>query len=53
VQVPDKIGANPCDRFEPRLVLDATGRRSVRPAGDNGNGSPGDPRAQFENLFKR
>jgi len=52
-QVTDKIGANACDKFEPRLVLDATGRRNVRPTSDNGSGAGNDPRAQFENLFKR
>ena len=53
-QVPDKIGANECDKFEPRLVLDATGRRNVRSTASEGAGSAGsDPRSQFENLFKR
>ena len=53
-QVPDKVGANDCDKFEPRLVLDATGRRNVRSTVSEGAGSASsDPRSQFENLFKR
>jgi hypothetical protein len=48
VRVTDKSSANECPRFEPRLVLDATGRRSA-PRG----GGPVDPRSAFENLFKR
>jgi len=52
-QVADKIGANACDKFEPRLVLDATGRRNVRPTTDGGGSTGSDPRSQFENLFKR
>jgi hypothetical protein len=54
-QVADKIGANECDKFEPRLVLDATGRRNVRSVASEGAGSGAgsDPRSQFENLFKR
>ena len=47
VRVTDKIKANTCDRFEPRLQLDATGRRSAK------RGGPVDPRTAFENLFKR
>ena len=46
--VGDKGAANDCGKFQPRLVLDATGRRS-KPSGQSSN----DPRAQFENLFKR
>lgn len=46
-RVPDKIKANDCPKFEPRLQLDATGRRS------SGRSGPVDPRTAFENLFKR
>jgi len=44
----DKNKANQCGQFSPRLVLDVTGRRSA-----SRNGASNDPRAQFENLFKR
>jgi hypothetical protein len=44
----DKNKANQCRQFSPRLVLDVTGRRSA-----SRNGTSNDPRAQFENLFKR
>jgi hypothetical protein len=47
--VGDKNKANDCAAYAPRLVLDATGRRSA-PAG---GGKSGDPRSQFESLFKR
>lgn len=47
VRVPDKTRANDCPQFEPRLQLDATGRRS------NLRSGPVDPRTAFENLFKR
>ncbi|HXV77150.1 MAG TPA: hypothetical protein VD788_12605 [Candidatus Polarisedimenticolaceae bacterium] len=46
--VPDKNKANECSEYSPRLVLDATGRRSSGPAG----GRAGDARSQFEDLFK-
>jgi len=48
VRVESKGTANDCSSFEPRLVLDATGRRS----GGSARG-PSDPKAAFENLFKR
>jgi hypothetical protein len=48
--VSDKHKANACPLYAPRLVLDATGRRS---AGGPGGGPSSDPRSQFENLFKR
>jgi len=52
--VPDKHEANACTLYAPRLVLDATGRRSAgSPGNGGGRGSSNDPRAQFENLFKR
>lgn len=44
--VGDKNKANGCPEYRPRLVLDSTGRRS-------GSGKSGDPRSQFDNLFKR
>jgi hypothetical protein len=44
--VGDKTRANACSSFEPRLVLDVTGRRTT-------NGRSDDPRAAFESLFKR
>jgi len=46
-RVGDKTRANDCPKFEPRLVLDATGKRSSARTG------PVDPRTAFENLFKR
>jgi DNA-directed RNA polymerase subunit RPC12/RpoP len=46
-RVENKTKANDCARFEPRLQLDATGRRSSE------RGGPVDPRTAFENLFKR
>jgi len=45
-RVPDKGKANTCTLFEPRLVLDATGKRT-------GARSSNDPKSLFENLFKR
>lgn len=45
-RVPDKGKANSCALFEARLVLDATGKRTVGPASN-------DPKSAFENLFKR
>ena len=45
----DKGKANQCRQFQPRLVLDVTGRRSAPKSGGKSN----DPRAQFESLFKR
>jgi hypothetical protein len=45
--VGDKAKANRCGHYEPRLVLDTTGRRSDTPQGSGG------PRSAFENLFKR
>jgi hypothetical protein len=47
--VADKNKANDCTPYNPRLVLDSTGRRSTKPGSDKS----GDPRSQFENLFKR
>ena len=44
----DKGKVNNCPKYEPRLVLDATGRRTA----DRTRGSD-DPKAAFENLFKR
>ena len=43
--VTDKWAANSCDRFEPRLVLDSTGRRAGKQARE-------DPKAMFDSLFK-
>ena len=43
--VSEKTKANECTSYEPRLVLDVTGRRSNR-------GGPDSPRAAFDNLFK-
>jgi hypothetical protein len=42
-----KSKANDCTAYSPRLVLDSTGRRTAAPGRSN------DPRAQFDNLFKR
>jgi hypothetical protein len=42
-----KSKANACAHYSARLVLDATGRRSQGPQVSD------DPKAQFENLFKR
>lgn len=47
--VTDKNRANHCPRYEPRLVLDATGRRSENATARRA----GDPKAAFESLFKR
>jgi hypothetical protein len=44
--VGDKNNANDCDKYRPLLVLDVTGRRTGAP------GKSGDPRSQFDNLFK-
>lgn len=46
-RMPDKGKANPCAFFEARLVLDATGKRTVAAVASN------DPKSAFENLFKR
>jgi hypothetical protein len=46
--VSDKNKANQCEAYGPRLVLDSTGRRTAKP----GTGKSGDPRSQFEDLFK-
>lgn len=46
-RVADKGKANTCAFFEARLVLDATGKRT------GGTTGSGDPKSQFENLFKR
>jgi hypothetical protein len=46
--VSDKIKANSCTKFEPRLVLDVTGRRT---SGSSAGGN--DPKSQFDSLFKR
>lgn len=52
----DKISANRCSEYAPRLVLDATGRRT-QPGPGPANGTPkrggGGAREAFENLFKR
>lgn len=45
--VTDKSKANSCTSFAARLVLDATGKRT------GSAGSSNDPKAQFDNLFKR
>ncbi len=47
--VADKAKRNTCGKFAPRMVLDATGRRAPR----RGTGRSNDPKAAFENLFKR
>ena len=47
--VGDKNKANDCGHYSPRIVLDATGRRS----GNAVAASSGDPKQQFESLFKR
>ena len=44
----DKNKANECGAYSPRIVLDATGRRS-----GNAAHVSGDPKEQFESLFKR
>jgi len=44
----DKNKANDCGLYAPRIVLDATGRRSGNAATPSG-----DPKEQFESLFKR
>ena len=51
--VTDKTKANTCPRYEPRLVLDTTGRRASATGGNGTSRGPQDPRAQFENLFRR
>jgi hypothetical protein len=43
--VSNKNDANDCAEYRPRLVLDVTGRRSA-------SGKSGDPRSQFDSLFK-
>ena len=43
--VTDKLKANDCADYKPRLVLDVTGRRT-------GRSKPGDARSQFDSLFK-
>jgi len=53
----DKTVRNDCARFEPRHVLDSTGRRARRTPLRNGadvpsDSSSGDPREAFEKLFK-
>jgi hypothetical protein len=45
-RIPDKLKANLCALYAPRLVLDATGKRAEARATN-------DPKARFENLFKR
>lgn len=45
-RVGDKLAANRCEAFEPRMVLDATGKRLHA-------ANPNDPKARFENLFKK
>ncbi len=52
-RIDDKNRANQCSSYQPRLVLDSTGRRTVV-APVNGTGmASNDPKSQFENLFKR
>ena len=46
-RVAEKGKPNTCGSFEPRLVLDATGKRT------NGSSGGDDPKSQFESLFKR
>ncbi len=46
--VSGKSEANQCTHYRPRLVLDATGRRT-----QTASGGSSDPRSQFENLFKK
>jgi hypothetical protein len=45
-RVSDKLEVNSCEMYEPRLVLDATGKRA-------GTRSSGDPKSRFEDLFRR
>lgn len=45
-RVPDKLAANTCELYVPRLVLDATGKRVTARASN-------DPKSRFEDLFKR
>ncbi len=47
VRVADKLAANTCDKYEPRLVLDATGKRVSTTRASN------DPKSRFEDLFRR
>lgn len=44
--VPAKTKSNDCALYEPRRVLDATGKRATSRASN-------DPKSAFENLFKR
>jgi hypothetical protein len=44
--ITDKNRANRCAKYQARLVLDSTGRRS-------GTQGTDDPRSQFDSLFKR
>jgi hypothetical protein len=44
--VSDKSKANQCGHYEPRLVLDFTGRRGSKHRSN-------DPKSAFDNLFKR
>lgn len=46
--VTDKGSANRCPEYEPRLVLDATGKRSQERSPRSN-----DPKAMFDDLFKR
>ena len=48
--VGDKNKANDCAKFAPSLVLDVTGRRTKKPTA---KGRSNDPRAAFDDLFKR
>lgn len=43
--VDNKIAANQCPEYRPKLVLDVTGRRSK-------SGAAADPKAAFDSLFK-
>ena len=43
-RLPSKTAANECTFYEPRLVLDATGKRAK---------GPENPRTAFDNLFKK
>ena len=50
--VGDKGQANHCQQYQPRLVLDFTGRRGAS-TGPGASPKSNDPRAQFDNLFRR
>ena len=46
-RVADKLAVNSCAMYEPRLVLDSTGKRVSTARGGN------DPKSRFEDLFRR